>query len=337
MDFITRVKTEMDLRRRRGAAQLLGEYTPPPLAHADDLLAELDAAAEPGAAGEWASFTAQISAALRANGADQFLRLAPIAKTLHSRQRSAGRRYLAYLLASPRFCAAIHRALTESPIGKPLVNPHYPLSSPLLVQHAYHLVRLREETDFELAAARRIVEFGGGYGSFYRLLRNLGYRERYLICDLPVMCALQRFYLRNLFPTGPQAHAPENLQWLSGDVGAALAREMGTELRPSLFIATWSLSETPPAVRDEVAPLLERFDYILCAYQRAFSSYDNRGYFASLEQSLPQFSWHHAECPVYRNNFYLIGRNAAAALQEQRAGSGLAAAAPAAALPLASS
>src|SRR2546429_6471121 len=48
------------------------------------------------------------------------------------------RRYLTYLLASQRFGPTIHKALTESPVGKPLVNPHYPLSSPLLVQHGYH-------------------------------------------------------------------------------------------------------------------------------------------------------------------------------------------------------
>ncbi len=47
---------------------------------------------------EWAAFAAEISAALRADGADRFLRLPPIAKTVHPRIRSAGRRYLAYLL-----------------------------------------------------------------------------------------------------------------------------------------------------------------------------------------------------------------------------------------------
>jgi len=332
MSLMTRLRTEIERLRRRSAAQLLGDYTAPALEHTQELLEELDGAVEPGTAGEWATFTSQISAALRLQGADQFLRLAPIAKTLHSRQRSAGRRYLAYLLASSRFAPSIHRALTESPIGKPLVNPYYPLSSPLLVQHAYHLVRLLEHTDFELAGARRIVEFGGGYGSFYRLLRNLGYRERYLICDLPVMCALQRFYLRNLFPSDPGSRPPTNLQWLSSEVGAGLEREMSTDLRPSLFIATWSLSETPPAVRSEVAPVLGRFDYILCAYQRAFASYDNISYFASLEQALPQFSWHHAECPVFRNNFYLIGRKStAAASPEPRAAGDPAVTAP---LPL---
>jgi hypothetical protein len=297
---------------RRKAARILGDYTPPALAHSDELVRELEALTEPGTEGEWATFTREISAALRQHGADAFLRLPPIARTLHSRQRSAAPRYLARLMASPRFSPQIHRALTESPIGQPLVNPFYPLSSPLLVQHAYHLVRLLEHTDFDLARVRRIVEFGGGYGSFYRLLRSLGYRERYVICDLPVMCALQRFYLRNLFPGEPGGAPPTNLQWLSGAPGALLARELGTQLTPSLFVATWSLSETPPAVRSQVAPLLSRFDYVLLAYQRAFGDQDNASYFGALEKTLPQFRWHHAECPAYRNNFYLIGHNTGA-------------------------
>jgi hypothetical protein len=310
MSLMTRLRTEMQLAARRRAAKTLGDYTPPTLAHVALLLEELDAAVEPGTSGEWATFTQEIGAALRAHGADRFLRLPPIAKTLHSRQRSAAPRYLARLMSSPRFTPVIHRALTESPIGRPLVHPHYPLSSPLLVQHAYHLVRLLEHTDFDLTRARRIVEFGGGYGSFYRLLRTLGYRERYLICDLPVMCALQRFYLRNLFPGETAGAPPSNVQWLAGDPEAALKREMGEERSPSLFIATWSLSETPPAVRAKVAPVLERFDYVLIAYQAAFGTNDNVAYFGKLKDSLPQFSWYHAECPAYRNNFYLIGQRA---------------------------
>jgi putative sugar O-methyltransferase len=304
---------KLELLVRRAAAKLISDYTPPALGCSEELFEELQAATRLGPQGsEWAAFAAEISNALRASGTDQFLRLPPIAKTLHSRQRSHTRRYLSYLLGSKRFSPTIHKALTESPVGKPLVNPHYPLSSPLLVQHGYHLTRLLESTDFDLSRLRLVVEFGGGYGSFFRLLRNLGYRDRYLICDLPVMCALQRFYLRNVFPTDPGAQPPANLQWLSGDEYGALERE-AAQHNPSLFIATWSLSETPLAVRSQVASVMGGFSYILCAYQRTFGSYDNVEYFTSLQKTLPQFTWQHAECPVYRNNFYLIGQNTAAA------------------------
>ena len=298
---------------RRLAAHIINDYSAPAPSHTDELFKSLDSAAKGGSPGaEWARLTEQIIAALRQDGARQFLRLPPIMKTVHPPMRSLGRRYWAYLARSEHFSSAIQRALTESPIGQPLLSPHYPLTSPLLMQHGYHLVRLLESTDFDLARIELVFEFGGGYGSFFRLLRNLGYRNRHLICDLPAMCALQRFYVRNVFPTGRQAEAPPNLEWVPGGsagVAGALERQM-TERSPALFVATWSLSEAPQSVREEIEPVLPAFDYVLCAYQRAFAGSDNARYFASLEQSLPQFKWRHAECPVYRNNFYLIGRRA---------------------------
>jgi hypothetical protein len=296
---------------RRVAAKIMSDYAPPALSHSADLVRELEAAQHGAAGDEWAAFATAISAALRREGADRFLRLPAIAKTVHSRQRGLAPRYLTYLLASRHFTAELQKALTESPVGQPLVNPYYPWSSPLLVQHGYHVVRLLEATDFELSKIGLVTEFGGGYGSFYRLLRNLGYRNRYLICDLPVMCALQRFYLRNVFPTGQDGQPPANVQWLAGEMQATLQRE-AAQVRPALFVATWSLSEAPLAVRNEIAPVLPVYAYVLCAYQRSFGACDNRAYFTSLAQSLPQFEWQHAECPVYRNNFYLIGRNRAA-------------------------
>jgi hypothetical protein len=304
-----RVETVATLRRM--AAKLLGEYTPPRLDHAAELLAQLDGElARQSVAGEWAGLAADITRAIRECGADGFLRLPPVMKTVHPRIRGRSPGYLRYLFASRRFSAQLQRALTESPVGRPLVNPYYPLSSPLLVQHGYHLVRLLEATDLDLAALRLVVDFGAGYGSFFRLLRNAGYRGRYLIWDLPVMSALQRFYLRNVFPTEPGGQPPDNLEWLvSGDPGApAAVAGCCAELQPALFIATWSLSETPLAVRERVAPALAGFSHVLIAYQRRFGEHDNVSYFQWLERSRPEFHWRHEECPIFRGNFYLIGK-----------------------------
>lgn len=302
---------------RRFAANIINDYSAPAPSHTEELFKGLESAEKGSAGAEWAALGEQIIAALKQEGARQFLRLPPVMKTVHPPMRSLGRRYWSYLERSARFSSGIQKALTESPVGQPLLSPYYPLTSPLLMQHGYHLVRLLESTDFDLARIELVFEFGGGYGSFYRLLRNLGYRNRHLICDLPAMCALQRFYLRNMFPNGPRAEPPSNLEWVpGGSAGAAgaLARQM-MERSPALFVATWSLSEAPQSVRAEIEPILPAFDYILCTYQKVFAGYDNAHYFASLERSLPEFKWRHAECPVYRNNFYLIGRRA------ERAGS----------------
>lgn len=312
---MTLSRTEIATALRRAAANLLGEYPPPPLRHTSELLVDLESAlAGQSVAGEWATLAADISRSIKQASADSFLRLPPVAKTVHPRIRGRSRDYLRYVLASRRFSPELQQALTESPVGRPLVNPHYPLSSPLLVQHGYHLVRLLEATDLDLAALRLVVDFGAGYGSFFRLLRNLGYRERYMIWDLPVMCALQRFYLRNVFPTGQGGQPPGNLEWLvSGEPTApAVVGRHCAERQPSLFVATWSLSETPLGVRERIAPALAGFSHVLCAYQRSFGEQDNLQYFKTLEKALPVFNWHHAECPIYRGNFYLIGKRVAA-------------------------
>jgi hypothetical protein len=309
---MSRLRGKMRTGVRRIAAKILGEYPPPRLHHADELLAGLGAAE--AAAGEWGPLAASIAAALRGGGSDRFLRLPPIAKTVHPRIRSHSGEYLRHVLASARCSPAFQRALTESPVGQPLVHPYYPLSSPLLVQHGYHLIRLLEATDIDLAALRLVVDFGAGYGSFFRLLRNVGYRDAYVIWDIPVMCALQRFYLRNVFPEGDSLEPPRNLSWLVSGAAPtpAAVRARVAERGPSLFVATWSLSETPLAVRDAVAPMLEDFDYVLCAYQRAFGGIDNTEYFTALARRLPRMRWLHAECPIFHNNFYLIGARAGA-------------------------
>jgi len=309
----TRLRAELRTVIRRMAAKVINDYRAPAPNHTRELFEWLEAAQKEGPPqGEWSALTEQIIAALRRSGASQFLRLPPVMKTVHPPMRKLGRRYWTYLERSDCFSAEIQKALTESPLGQPLLSPYYPLTSPLLMQHGYHLVRLLETTDFELSRMELVFEFGGGYGSFFRLLRNLGYRNRHLICDLPAMCALQRFYLRNLFPTGPQGEAPPNLEWIASGAGGALEPRIAVR-SPALFVATWSLSEVPQPVRDGVIAVLPLFDYVLCAYQRSFGPYDNVRYFTSLEQSLPQFSWRHAECPVYRKNFYLIGRRTAPA------------------------
>ncbi len=56
-----------------------------------------------------------------------------------------------------------------NPGRKTILDTSYPLSSPLLIQHGYHLIRLLEYTNIDVLHLQEIVEFGGGYGSFFRL------------------------------------------------------------------------------------------------------------------------------------------------------------------------
>jgi hypothetical protein len=226
--------------------------------------------------------------------------------TVHPNQFGLSFQYLNYIFSSDKFTAAIQNALTESPVGNPFLEPSYPLSSPLLVQHGYHLIRLLEYTNIDVLHLQEIVEFGGGYGSFFRLLKNLGYTNKYFIYDLPVMCAIQKFYLKNVFLPCPNTETLSNLKWLSG--AASNVSDNVINLDESLFMATWSLSECPYDLRQEFEPIISKFKYVLIAYQPKFHDFNNVEYFNSLESKLPNFKWNHFECPIYKNMFYLIGK-----------------------------
>lgn len=189
-----------------------------------------------------------------------------------------------YIFSSDKFTTAIQNALTESPVGKPFLDPSYPLSSPLLIQHGYHLIRLLEFTNVNVLELQQIVDFGGGYGSIFRLFKNLGYKNQYFIYDLSVMCAIQKFYLKNVFLPLHDTQTLSNLKWLSGS--ASNVSSNVTDFVESLFIATFSLSESPYDLRQEFEPIISKFKYVLIAYQPKFDDFNNIEYFNSLENKL---------------------------------------------------
>ena len=138
------------------------------------------------------------------------------------------------------------RLTRKSPHG----NPH-PFSldagtTPVTVQHAYHLLRYERATGTRfLDDLDMIVEVGGGYGNFCRMLRADGFTGEHVIIDLPHVQAIQRAYLglcgveANL---ALESGIPNILKMVSGKRVA--------------FVATFSLSETPIAFRAKLFPAL---------------------------------------------------------------------------------
>ena len=68
---------------------------------------------------------------------------------------------------------------------------------------------------------------------------------------------------------------------------AALA-ERSSVAGKRLFLATWSLSETPIPVRDQVLERVRGFDYLLLAFQHRFEDIDNFAYFSRWADELGQ-------------------------------------------------
>jgi hypothetical protein len=201
-------------------------------------------------------------------------------------------------------------ALRESPVGHPVPFWALPSSSGNLIHHAYHLAQFEARTGRPAEQFPAVVEFGGGYGSMCRLVHQLGFSGRYVIYDLPEFSALQTFYLGSLGL--PLVDADRLAGAERGVVRVSDLPELERALRWAeasrcLFVATWSLSETPAHVRESIMPTVEQCAGVLIAYWRVFGEMNNHEYFSRWAAEHPAFAWSHQPIPSLPGHFYLFG------------------------------
>ena len=169
-------------------------------------------------------------------------------------------------------------ALEEVSVGRPHLWRGYPASSEVLIQTVYHVMRLERLSERKVAGWDAVVEFGGGFGGLCRVMHRLGFRGRYLIYDLPSFTLLQHYYLGS---TGVLDEAHGRVEATS-DFGVLEA--FVETLRPehhSAFWATWSLSETPIALRERIKPLVAHIGNYCVGYQGRYGEVDNTDYFVN--------------------------------------------------------
>ena len=204
------------------------------------------------------------------------------------------------------------RAIKESPTGCPVPFVFYPASSANLIHHAYHLSVFEQRTGLRIDGLDFVMEFGGGYGSMCRVFHKLGFHGRYIIFDLPLFSALQKCFLSTI---GLTVLTPE--QFISNKPGilcisnlselnAVIAHEEFK--RESLFIATWSISESPIKIRESIYPLASKFKSWLIAYQYRFGEVDNVNFFNSWKSRNTGYKWFNWPIEHIPSNHYLIGR-----------------------------
>lgn len=204
------------------------------------------------------------------------------------------------------------KAIRECEAGHPIPFPLCPRSSGNLIHQAYHLCALREVTGIRLDEVDAVFEFGGGYGCICGLLHNLGFKGKYLIYDLPPLCFLQKFFLRlSGIPvcTGDSFHGKER-----GVLSVSNIEHLKTiidnnfDTTRSLFIGTWSLSESPVALRILILPVVLRFRFVLIAFQDYFGHTNNIEFFSAwLKDQDGTMQWHQQEIDHLPGNRYLIG------------------------------
>jgi hypothetical protein len=207
-----------------------------------------------------------------------FLRWDVIVERMAVRRSPATPTELAALQARSDWESRWRRAIRECEAGRPFRYAGWPESSEPLIQTAYTLARLETLAGRTVDAWDDVIEFGGGFGSLCRLARQLGFRGRYMIFDLPPFTLLQRYFLRSagiLREDDDRIVLTSDLSELERYVGALSPNAY------SMFVACWSLSETPLALRDRIRPLVERIGRYAVVYQQRYGEVDNVDYFTN--------------------------------------------------------
>jgi hypothetical protein len=156
-----------------------------------------------------------------------------------------------------------------------------------------------------------IFEFGGGYGNMCRLLHKLRFQGRYVLFDLPAFSALQKFYLESagltVHPVGSFEKERKGCFCISEMEQLKYVLSSG-KTNNSMFIATWSISETPLELRNNVLPHVKDFGAFLIAYQSGFKEIDNLSYFQEWTKSLNNIDWQDTRIEIMKHhNRYLFG------------------------------
>ena len=245
------------------------------------------------AADTWVGFSEELCQHMETSDPREFLQCPVVRKSMFV----SNPRYIAdelrFLRARSDWADRWRPGLRESAVGRPRPYPRFPRSSGNLIHHAYSLARFEAFAGIKAADIGLVYEFGGGYGSMARLFHQMGFAGNYLIQDLPAFSALQRFYLGSLgyYHVDKQ---PDRLACVSDFPSARLFLDEWKMHAPRLFVATWSLSESPLSVREPVLDAIADFDYVLVAFQQRFESIDNLGYFENWAKELEE----HRDCEV---------------------------------------
>lgn len=266
----------------------------------------------------WITHAQRLSELVLNDDPREFLRWDVVSETMFVSHPAFIRKELDYLTGRPDWGSRWRKAIEESPTGHPLPYMFYPRSSGNLIHHAYHLAQFEEKTGSRVEHTGYILEFGGGYGSMCRLFHNLGFRGRYVIFDLPHFSALQQFFLKSVGIKVQPADASGAAD--AGVVCVSDLARLGPLLREveghdAMFIATWSISESPLRLRQSILPLITQFSAFLIAYQQHYGEVNNLQFFSEWEESMDkQVVWHKQQIAHLPGNHYLFGKRLTGAI-----------------------
>ncbi|MHA2046793.1 MAG: hypothetical protein ACW99G_18540 [Candidatus Thorarchaeota archaeon] len=195
-----------------------------------------------------------------------------VTATMFVGENKVTRKALELLKLTDRWDIYFLLGINECDFGSPKRMKECPTTSGNLVHQAYHLSQWERITERRVEDAKKIIEFGGGYGAMCAIARRLGFKGEYVIIDLPEMSLLQEFYLSNLRMEATYISCD-----LSTDLRDCVPRNC------DLMIAMHSLSETPVAMRNNFMDAITPRSWLM-SYQAEFLTVDNKHWFNMLTE-----------------------------------------------------
>lgn len=169
---------------------------------------------------------------------------------------------------------------------KPNSHHIYQMSSTNNLHHAYSLQIMMDNLGVQLSDFSMVTEFGGGYGNTARLFVRAGFTGDFVIYDIPELCKIQDYYLKQ--------NSISDVVLLSGD------DKINTIKTDSLFLALWSISETPVDTREVYVTNLKMLEHdnIFIAMGDYFYNENNMAWLT--DTIIPQLEKSGYECRVIK-------------------------------------
>lgn len=142
----------------------------------------------------------------------------------------------------------------------------------------YHMAHLAINgwTPERLEKLDTIIEIGGGIGDMADIVCKLGFRGKYVIYDFPEVGAIQKWYHDQI-----------------GHTNIVHTSDLNDLFDADLMIGTWSFTEMPLDLRDEVVAKMGGTKNWLIAYSNLIFGIDNDKYIR--EDFVPRFTQHDIE------------------------------------------
>jgi hypothetical protein len=182
--------------------------------------------------------------------------------------------------------------IVEDDVGNPIRYFLYPKSSGNKINHVYHLKILSDMFKINLKRdVKKIFEFGAGYGCMARIFSKINTNIDYTCFDTYYVNLLQYYYLK---------HNNLNVGFSKTNKILLTSSLKRIKNKNDLFIANWSLSETPINFRKNFIPLISKSKFVLICFQEKFENIDNLKFFKKLRLSLSN----KFDIKIVHNEFY---------------------------------